>query len=308
MLKMFFAVTLLFFATLAAEARTDLSYQRSGGADSVSHHVSVGFSIDTWVNPDTEVVGLNHYLNYNYSSSKNQVNLNPAANDFDITATTHDLSYSLFIFEHLTLGGQYSLTQHNNSEALTTQYSGSLYYQFTSLQLGIISSTSQSKENKDVIVLNQNIRDQIKFNQKSITYYVDYQWSDSILTKLSHTTHHYDENLNSFNTLLTSTVFLDRAGPSMAYEVQSQIEYSTDFDLLYSFNDNWSSDLGLSQSKDQISPYTHVNAASVNVRYEAQLKPLSTQKYSVDGTIYYSKADDDSAAAVSAAFGIGYSF
>lgn len=308
MLKRVFAGTLLFFAALAVEARTDLGYQRSGGADSVSNRVSVGFSIDTWVNAETDVVGLNHYLNYSYSNEKTRVNLNPAVNDFDITASTHDLSYSLFILEHLTLTGQYSYTQHNNSEALTTQYSGSLYYQFTSLQLGIISSTSQSKQNKDVIILNQNVRDQIKFYQKSITYYIDYQWSDYFLTKLSHTAHRYDENLNNYNTLLTGTVFLERAGPSMAYEVQSQIEYSTDLDLLYSINDNWSVDLGLAQSKDQISPYTHVNSASLNLRYEAQIKPLSTQKYSVEGTVYYSKADDDSAAGTSAALGIGYSF
>lgn len=263
-------MTRLFLLLLFAwqvQARVDGDISRSGSGSNFTNTASIGYSYDAYVSKN-EVVGLNNYLQYSYSNSKSVINLNANLSDFEIVTNAHDLNYSISFYEKLTLAAGYSILDYNEKEAVSQQSSVGLYAQLGKLQLGFVLGSSQSKQLKEVNILNRDVKDQIKFNQKWAQYYLDYQFIDDLLIKLTGTYYSYDEDLNSAYTTLSSILLLDRAGPSMAYETQQQIKNSASLGMVYSLNENWLLEATMSRSQDYLVPEALTSGVEMNLTYE----------------------------------------
>ncbi|MBY0554540.1 hypothetical protein K2P97_08425 [bacterium] len=294
------------FIFAKAHARIDIEMSRSGSANtSNTNEFSIGYSLDSYVDENSEVVGLNHYLQYGYSNTKTVVNLNSNLADFEFNDPSHNLNYNLLFFEKLSVSFGYGYTNLNNSQAQVEQNYISLYYQFESWQFGASFSKSTTKQLSDIIIINQNYKNQAQYNTNSNTLYLDYQVNQDLIVKLSTTQYSFTENLENFNTLLTAQAFLQRGSAAIANEIQGQIKSSNLIGLTYSINDYWLIDASASQSQDLLNPQEKTNTGQITLNFEDTLLQDST--YSIFGSIYSSKSDSSSTS-YSGSFGFGVSF
>lgn len=304
-MKKVFSAIFCFLIFTNAHARVDIEIGRSGSGSINTSELSIGYSLDTLVDEKSEVVGLNHYLQYGYSNTKSAVNLNSNLADFEFNDSSHDLNYSLLFFEKLSVSLGYGFTNLNNSQSQIEQNYISLYYQFESWQLGVSSSRSTTKQLADIIIVNQNYKNQAQYNTNSNTLYLDYQINQDLIIKFSTTQYSFTENLENFNTLLTAQLFLQRGSAAIANEIQGQVKSSNLLGLTYSINDYWLIDTSVSQSQDLLNPQEKTNTGQITLNFEDTLLQDST--YSIFGSVYSSKSDSSSAS-YSGSVGLGVSF
>lgn len=239
-----------------AKAHFQAELSRDFSDASYSNNVAVGAGF-----------GMN-MLSYSYSNALTRASLNPNLSDFDISYDSHSLGYQLSLPAGLVLDADYSRTTLNKDEALTEQYSGGAYFRAGSFQFGYSHSQSKTSQQKDLIVLTRNFKDEMKFIQTADSYHVDFQWSDSLLTILKYTYYSYNENLDNFNALLTTQAFLNKGSASVANEVQTQMRYSADFNIVYMADYNWLFNLAVGTSQESLSPSDHFNEARMGAEYE----------------------------------------
>ena len=277
-----------------AEAKVNIEVSRNNSNSSYANNAGVGLSSDL------------QSLNYNYSNSLTVVNLNPALSDFSIGYDLQDLAYNLN-YAGFTLDLNYSLTQLNKDEAMIQQYSAGLYYKFGIVQVGFNSSTAKTTQVKDFIILSRNYKDDVKFIQKAATYYIDAQWTETFLTSLKSTYNAYDENLDNYKTLLTTQVALNRAGGSVANEVQSQLRNSAELNMVYVLDQNWLFELAFGTSQLYLAPMDRANDARLGVEYDFSY-------FDVDYKLFYSltasKSESDTGSSTSTSHyaGLGVEF
>lgn len=304
-MKYFLPIFGCLFLFCKANARIDIEINRSGSGSAYTNELSVGYSLDSLIDEESGLTGLSHYLQYGYSNSKSVVNLNSNLADFEFNDISHDLNYSSTFYEKLTVSLGYSYTNLNKSQAKVEQNYVGLYYQFDSFQIGASTSKSTTQQLDDLIILNQNYKNQAQYKTNSNTFYLDYQIIPSLIVRLSTTQYSYTENLDNFNTLLTGQVFLQRGSAALANEIQAQIKSSSTLGLTYTINDYWLLDTAISQSQDYLSPQEKTNTGQITLNFEDVLSDEST--YSIFGSIYSSKSDSSSTSH-SGSLGLGVSF
>lgn len=283
----------MLFSGCLAEAKISVELNRNNSASSYANGASLGASGDL------------QSLGYNYSFSHSVANLNPNLSDFTIESVTHDLSYQINFPSWLKLDFNGSQTKYNQDEAQTLQYSAGAYIKFLGVQFGFSSSTSKTEQLQDIIILNRNYKDETHFQQKSATYYMDIQWSENLLATLKYTYYAYDENLNAFNNIGTTQVFLNRAGPSFVNEVQTQLKNATELDLAYTLDDNWLLQFGGGQTQDYLYPSDRTSEAHLGFDYEVDANDVTYKFfYTVNGT----KNLGDTSVSYSHFFGLGIEF
>lgn len=303
-------VALACLVSLNAFARFDVEYSRTGSESNFSNIVSLGYSLNTYVDAETEEVGLNHYFGYVYSDGLSVSNLNANLSDFEIITKNHELSYAMTFSESLTLTFSGGVSQFNDSEARADSLGAGLYYQFEKVQIGYDYGETLYKQVKKVTILAQDVTDRAKFKQKVHSLYFDYQWTESFLLKLIAASYAYQTygniaDMDSFSNTATSVVFLNAAGPSIAEQSYGQIKNSLDLGFLYNFSDNWLLDLGLQSSTDQISPNSKTTGLSLGLEYTDSLSDFD---YAITGSVTGSKTENYDGTSYSGLFGISFSF
>lgn len=209
-----------------------------------------------------------HTLSYSYSGSKDRINLNSNLSDMDINYAAHAVGYQVTLLAGLTFEGNYARTALNEDEVLMQQYAAGVYFRVGAMQFGISGSQAKTLQLKDVVVLSRNFKDEMKFIQNAVNYYADVQWSDRFLTALRSTYYSYDENLDNYNALLTTQVFLQQGSGAFASEVQAQLRNSVELSLVYLWGDKWLFEVAAGTSQESLSPSDSFNEASVGVEYE----------------------------------------
>lgn len=285
-------------------AEFGIELNRSGADSSYTNGISLNYSLDSFMDNETEKVGLGHSWNYTFTNTQSIQNLNTNLPDFTIKNMGHDFSYDLVFLEALTLSLGYSYESFNDNEAVRTGYTTGLYYQLGDFQIGYLATNADTVQKKQVIVL-QDLTDQIRFNQKSSTYYLSARWVQSFATSLSYTTYTYDKNLDNFYTILTTVAVLNRSGPSVASEVASQLKKSTDLNFSYNLSESWLINLGVGVSEDYLAPSSKTNNATMGVEYELESNDVY---YRVFASANASKPSDDNQASLTGSFGVGVSF
>lgn len=291
-------------------ARVDVELSRAGSETNFSNILSVGYSLNTYVDAETEEVGLNHYFGYVYSDGLSVSSLNANLSDFEILAKSHELSYSMTFSEALTVNFSGGFSDYNQAEARSEFLGLGLYYQFEKIQIGYGYSENFYKQIKKVTILAQDITDRIRFKQKMHMLYLDYQWTETLLLKLTAATYSYQtygnvSDLDSFSNTATGVVFLAAAGPSMAEQSLSQIKSSLDLGFLYNFSENWLLDTGLQSFVDQLTPNTRTNAVSLAVVYA---NTFSSFDYTLTGSLTSLKTENVEGNSFSGLLGLSFSF
>lgn len=306
----FLLTAFLCLLSVSAFARFDLEYSRTGSESNYSNIVSLGYSLNTFIDEESSEVGLNHYFGYVFSDGYSLSSLNASLADFEILTKTHELSYAMTFSEALTLTLNSGFSQYNEKESRSDSFGAGLYYQFEKVQIGFDYSETLYKQLKQVVILTVDITDRFKFKQKTQSLYIDYQWTENFLVKLSAASYSYQTygnvtDLDSFSTTATGVVLLNAAGPSMAEQSLSQVKSSVDLGLLYNFSDNWLLDVGLQSSTDQLSPNSKTTGLSLGIEYTDS---LSSFDYSLNANLTGSKTENVDGNSFSSLFGVGISF
>lgn len=301
---------LISLISLTALARYDVEYSRTGSETNYSNILSMGYSLNTLVDAETEIVGLNHYIGYVYSDGYSVSNLNANLADFEILTKTHELSYAMTFSESLTLSFNAGYSQYNQTESRSDSLGVGIYYQFEKVQIGFDYGENFYKQVKQVTLLAQDITDRVRFKQKAYSLYLDYQWTETFLVKLSAATYAYQtygnvSDLDSFSTTATGVAFLTAAGPSMAEQSLSQSKNSIDLGFLYNFSDKWLLDLSLQNSTDQLSPNSKTTGVGLGVEYTDSLTSFD---YTLNASVTGSKTENIDGNSFSGLLGIGFSF
>ena len=303
-------VLLLSFMSTVAFARVDIEYSRTGSETNYSNIISLGYSLNSFVDEKTENIGLNSYIGYVYSDALSVSNLNANLADFEIMSKSHELSYSMTFSETLTLSFSGGISQYNGQEARSDSLGLGIYYQFEKMQIGYDYEENLYKQVKSVVILTQDITDRVRFKQKAQSFYLDYQWTETFLVKLLASTYSYQTygnvaDMDSFSSTATGVVFLNAAGPSMAEQSYAQIKNSLDLGFLYNFSDQWLLDLGLQRSTDQLAPNPSTTALSLGVEYTSSLDDFD---YSITGSATGSKTENVDGNSFTGLFAISISF
>ena len=293
-----------------AFARVDIEYSRTGSETNYSNIISLGYSLNSFVDEKTENIGLNSYIGYVYSDALSVSNLNANLADFEIMSKSHELSYSMTFSETLTLSFSGGISQYNGQEARSDSLGLGIYYQFEKMQIGYDYEENLYKQVKSVVILTQDITDRVRFKQKAQSFYLDYQWTETFLVKLLASTYSYQTygnvaDMDSFSSTATGVVFLNAAGPSMAEQSYAQIKNSLDLGFLYNFSDQWLLDLGLQRSTDQLAPNPSTTALSLGVEYTSSLDDFD---YSITGSATGSKTENVDGNSFTGLFAISISF
>ena len=294
----------------AVFARVDIEYSRTGSETNYSNIISLGYSLNSFVNDKTDNIGLNSYIGYVYSDALSVSNLNANLADFEIVTKSHELSYSMTFSEALTLSFSGGTSQYNGQEARSDSLGLGMYYQFEKMQIGYDYEENLYKQVKSVVILAQDITDRVRFKQKAHSFYLDYQWSETFLVKLLAATYSYQTygnvaDMDSFSNTATGVVFLNAAGPSMAEQSYAQIKNSLDLGFLYNFSDQWLLDLGLQRSTDQLAPNASTTALSLGIEYTSSLDYFD---YSITGSATGSKTENVDGNSFTGLFAISISF
>lgn len=277
----------------------DLSDSSSG------NNISISYSLPTFLDEESNTVGILHRWNYSYSSSTLTQNLNSTLPDYEIGAISHDINYEVTFYDDLSLSLGGAQEKFNNEQAIANSLSMGIFYKFADVQLGFASLNSNIDQNQPVIVLAKDIKDQVRVNKKSSTYSLSYQLTDSLLISSNHTVYSYDKNLDNSYLFLTTVTMLDRAGPSVASQIASMQKSSTDLNFSYVLNSNFVFSLGLSSSVEAMSPMSKSNGASFGVDFEFDANDIY---YKINSTFYSYGSDGDPSRSGSTQLGLGVGF
>jgi hypothetical protein len=299
-----------YLLSLSSFARFDVEYSRTGSETNYSNILSLGYSLNTYVDEETEEVGLNHYIGYVYSDGLSVTNLNANLSDFEILSKSHELSYSMTFSEAFTLSLSGGLTQLNGAEARADSLGAGLYYQFEKIQIGFDYTETLYKQLKQATILTVDVTANAKFKQKMQSLYFDYQWTESFLVKLNLAGYSYQTfgsvtDMDDFTNKATIVGFLNTGGPSIADQAYAQIKNSADLGFLYNFSDNWLLEIGLQSSTDQLAPNSKTNGASLGLEYT---NSINTINYTITGSVTGSKTENLDGSSYTGLLGLGFSF
>ena len=298
------ALTLIFVFT-QARAGSQLAYSASGSGSTTSHDLNASYSLLSGLNPEADVIAWIHSFSYAYNREQTRLNLNSNLTDFEISSTSHGFEYGVSFRESLQLNLGYSRRVFSDQQALQNTASLGLAYSFLSWQIGISGAKSQTYQNKEVILLNRDYRDEIKFNRDMTSYFVAFDPMDNLNVFLSYTYYTYDENLENMYTLLTTVAFLNRNTSSMASEISAQINKSYDFGINYTWNDQWLTNLAYTLSDESLSPQSRTETVSVGAEYETFYNDLDLRLL---GSLSSSKTEGASERQGSLSVGAALSF
>lgn len=308
-MKKVFLVALFLIIFQKSHAGVGIEVSRDISDKSIAHNALLSLSSDAFVNPETESVGLHNFLKYSFSNALDIINLNSNLSDFEISSITHSLSYEATLFETLTASLKYNSTKFNVDEAAQTLSSMGLYYQLGDFQIGATTSNSDTYEVKDalvkVLLVTRNYKDEIKFNQKGNSYFLNARWTKNFMTSVNYSIFTYDKNLNTSYAFLTTIPFLNGAGGAVVGEIAGLIKNSTDFNMSLLVNEVWLFNLGLGTAVDYLDPSTKTNNANLGVDYEFEYNSIY---YRVFGLADFSKSADSNDTSNSSQIGVSLNF
>lgn len=302
-MKKIFFTALLLSQTLLAGAGIEIS--RDLSATSKGNNLSLDFTLDSFEDTETGSFGLSNRLAYDFSDSVATVNLNSALSDFEIISITHRLGYDVTINEDLTFAFKIGRTTFNSDEARQDVFSGGLYYQLWGFQIGYVASNTDTYQVRPVVILSTDYTDSIRYNRKSGSYYLSYNWTKNFSTSVNYTQYQYDKNLDNSYALLSTQPFLNRGGSAVANDVGSQLKNSLDLNLTYLLTPRLLLNFGIGTAQEYLSPSAKSNDASLGLDYEITIYDFN---YRVFGILNVSKAEGVEGTSNSGQVGIGFSF
>lgn len=297
-----FFLSLLLAQTTVAEVSLETSSDLS--ATSKANNLSLGYTLNAFENTETETFGLSNHLAYDFTDAVATVNLNSLLNDFEISSVTHRLGYDVTFMEDLTLAFKFGRTTFNTNEARQDLFSGGIYYQLGDFQLGYVASNTDTYQVRPV-VLGADYTDSIRYNRKSGSYHLSYNWSKDFSTAVNYTQYQYDKNLDNSYAQLTTLPFLNRGGGAVANDIGSQLKNSLDLNFTYFFTRRLLATVGIGAAQEVLSPGARSSDASVGLDYEISIYDIN---YRVFGLFNVAKTEDVEGTSNSGQFGIGFSF
>lgn len=284
---------------MGVETSRDLS------ATSKANNLSLDFTLDSFEDSETGAFGLSNRLAYDFSDSVATVNLNSALSDFEIISVTHRLSYDVTFSEDFTFVFKYGRTTFNSDEARQDVFAGGFYYQLGDLQIGYVASNTDTYQVQPVAILGTDYTDNIRYNRKSGSYYLGYNWTKDFSISVNYTQYQYDKNLDNSYTLLTTQPFLVRGGSAVANDVGSQLKNSLDLNLTYFLTRRLLLSFGIGTAQEYLSPGAKSNDASLGLDYEITIYDFN---YRVFGMLNVAKTENVEGTSNSGQVGIGFSF
>ena len=224
---------MLLLAGQTALAGSGIEISRDLSATSKANNLSLSYSLNAFENTETETVDLANRWSYDLTEALTTVNLNSLLADFAIKSVTHRLSYELVLVEDLTLAVKYGRTFFNSDEARQDVLAGGFYYQLGELQLGYAASNTDTYQVQKVELLGTDYTDTIRYNRKSGSYYLSFNWTKNLTTSVNFTQYNYDKNLDNSYAVLTTLPLLNRGSAAVANDVGSQLKSSLDLNLAF---------------------------------------------------------------------------
>lgn len=284
---------------MGVETSRDLS------ATSKANNLSIDYTVDSFEDSETGAFGLSNRLAYDFSDSVATVNLNSALSDFEIIGVTHRLGYDVTFNEDLNLAFKVGRTTFNSDEARQDVFSGGVYYQLGDLQLGYVASNTDTYQVRPVVILGTDYTDNIRYNRKSGSYYLGYNWTKNFSSSVNYTQYQYDKNLDNSYALLTTQPFLIRGGSAAANDVGSQLRNSLDLNLTYFFTRQLLLSFGIGTAQEYLSPGAKSNDVSLGLDYEIKIYDFN---YRVFGMLNVAKTENVEGTSNSGQVGIGFGF
>lgn len=302
MKKLFLTVTLISqvaFAEMGLEISRDLS------ATSKGSNLSLSYTLNGFENSETGAYGLSNRLGYDFTDSITTVNLNSALGDFEIKGVTHRLGYDVTFSEDLTFAFKFGRTTFNSDEARQDVISGGFYYQLGDFQFGYVASNTDTYQVRQVLILGTDHTDSIRYNRKSGSYSLGYNWTKDFSSTVNYTQYNYDKNLDNSYALLTAQPFLNRGGGAVANDVGSQLKSSLDLNLNYFVTRRLLLTFGVGTALEALSPGAKSNDISVGLDYEISISDVD---YRIFGLFDVAKTEEVEGTSNSGQLGIGFSF
>lgn len=302
-----FKKIILFFilASPAVFAEVGLEVSRDLSATSRGNNLALSYTLNSFENSETGVYGLINRLSYDFTDAVTAVNLNSTLADFEITSSSHRFGYDVTFSENLTLAFKAGRTTFNSDEARQDVVSGGVYYQLGDIQIGYVASNTDTYQVRSVVILGTDSTANIRYNRKSGSYNLGYNWTKDFSTSLNYTQYQYDKNLDNSYALLTTLPFLNRGGGAVANDVGSQLKNSLDFNLTYFLTRRLLLSFGLGTALEVLSPGARTNDISVGLDYELSVYNIS---YRLFGMLDVAKTEDIEGTSNSGQLGIGFSF
>ncbi len=303
--KIFFALSAVIFSCKFARAESGVEISRDLSATAKANNLSLNYKLETDEDEITGIFGFSHKWGYDFSSAVANINLNSNLDDFEIRSLTHRLTYDFIVNEAFTLAVKVSTEVFNTDEARQNIGSVGVNYQFDRFQLGYMASTTDTYQEGPVVILGTDYKEQIRFNRKSASYFVGFNWSKTLGTTLNYTEYTYDKNLDSSYTALTTAAFLNRAGGAVANEIGSQLKSSLDLNVSYSLTEKLLLLIGLGSSQEYLSPSAKSNNVSVGLDYETNTEKIT---YRFFGLLDVAKTVDVDGTSISGQLGTSINF
>ena len=296
---------MLLLAGQTALAGSGIEISRDLSATSKANNLSLSYSLNAFENTETETVGLANRWSYDLTDALTTVNLNSLLADFAIKSVTHRLSYELVLVEDLTLAVKYGRTFFNSDEARQDVLSGGFYYQLGELQLGYAASNTDTYQVQKVELLGTDYTDTIRYNRKSGSYYLSFNWTKNLTTSVNFTQYNYDKNLDNSYAVLTTLPLLNRGSAAVANDVGSQLKSSLDLNLAFFLTRRLLLTLGVGTAQDYLSPSAKSNDISMGIDYEILIDEVS---YRLFGLLNVGRTDEVEGTSNSGQLGIGFNF
>lgn len=287
------------FAEIGLETSRDLS------ATSGANNLSLSYTLNAFENSETGAYGISNRLGYDFSDSLAKVNLNSALSDFEIRGVTHRLAYDITFSEDLTFAFKFGRTAFNSDEARQDVLSGGFYYQFGDFRVGYVASNTDTYQVQQVVILGTDYTESLRYNRKSGSYSVGYNFTKDFSTTLNYTQYQYDKNLDNSYALLTTQPLLNRGGGSVANDVGSQLKNSLDVNLAYFLTRRFLLTFGVGTAQEALSPGVRSNDVSLGLDYEFSIYEIN---YRLFGLFDVVKTEDVDGTSNSGQLGIGFSF
>ena len=296
---------MLLLAGQTALAGSGIEISRDLSATSKANNLSLSYSLNAFENTETETVDLANRWSYDLTDALTTVNLNSLLADFAIKSVTHRLSYELVLVEDLTLAVKYGRTFFNSDEARQDVLSGGFYYQLGELQLGYAASNTDTYQVQKVELLGTDYTDTIRYNRKSGSYYLSFNWTKNLTTSVNFTQYNYDKNLDNSYAVLTTLPLLNRGSAAVANDVGSQLKSSLDLNLAFFLTRRLLLTLGVGTAQDYLSPSAKSNDISMGIDYEILIDEVS---YRLFGLLNVGRTDEVEGTSNSGQLGIGFNF
>ena len=290
---------------MAAAAKVSLDYFGNSGSGAFTNNVNLGYSVDAFVDKD-ETVGWRNDFDVGYLDSSIKAQLNSAMSEFELSTKSYDVSYRTEIYERFIFTLRGHSDDFNAGQASAVGYSYGAGFRISGLRVLVTAEKNETKQISQVIVLTKDVTSQMKFNSKSTSVEIGYQWTDWLYTKLSGTNYEYDENLDNYAALFSTVPFLNRGSAGLLNEIQGQIKSSVNLDISFSIGNDWLLQLGVGQVTDQLSPRDKTNSYGLNLEYDLQFGGGSLLRINAGYQGGHTPATQDKSS--SANFGLGMDF